>query len=156
MNCHTVQNFLSAFIDCELDSELKREIRKHLFSCPECSAVYQELQNVKTCLESLDEPVLELDQFSQLFSRLKAEKHMLIYRPSLILWGPRLLVTAACVGIFFLSALTFFPLSSKNNNAASLANRNPGNNHFEAQDSFDRSFSFDQSVTIFQASAILP
>jgi anti-sigma factor RsiW len=84
MNCHTVQNFLSALIDCELDHELKREIRKHLFSCPECSAVYQELQNVKNCLENLDEPSLTDDPLNQLFERLKVEKHMLIQRPASI------------------------------------------------------------------------
>jgi hypothetical protein len=154
MNCHTVQNFLSAFIDCELDGELKREIRKHLFSCQECSAIYQELQNVKTCLESIDEPLPGSDQLRQLFNRLEIEKHMLIRRPSLVIWGPRLLVTAACLGVFFLSALTFFPLSPKSN--VSLANQEPISDHFAPYGSYDRNFSFDQSVTVYQASAILP
>lgn len=155
MNCHTVQNFLSAFIDCELDGELKREIRKHLFSCSECSSVYQELQNVKNCLESLDEPLPESDQLSQLFNRLEVEKHMLIHRPSLLIWGPRLLVTAACLGIFFLSALTFFPLSSPESDG-SLANQESVTATFDTPEIYDRNFSFDKSVTVYQASAILP
>jgi len=154
MNCHTVQNFLSALIDCELDHELKREVRKHLFSCPECSAVYQELQNVKNCLESLDEPGLTDDPLNQLFERLKVEKRMLIHRPSFVIWGPRLLVTATCVGVFFLSALAFFPLASPKN--ASLANQGQISDNLDSRESFDRNFSFDQSVTVYQASAILP
>jgi anti-sigma factor RsiW len=154
MNCHTVQNFLSALIDCELDHELKREVRKHLFSCPECNAVYLELQNVKNCLESLDEPDLPDDPLNQLFERLKVEKRMLIRRPSLVFWGPRLLVTATCIGVFFLSALAFFPLSSPKN--ASLANQGQISDNLGPSDSFDRNFSFDQSVTVYQASAILP
>jgi anti-sigma factor RsiW len=154
MNCHTVQNFLSAFIDCELDSELRREIRRHLFSCPECNAVYQELQNVKNCLECLDEPTPEYDQLSHLFARLKTEKCLFVQQPSLMIWGPRLLVTAACIGIFFLAAVSFFPAASSNN--ASLANRDQIHDHYDAADSFDRSFSFDQSITVYQASALLP
>jgi predicted anti-sigma-YlaC factor YlaD len=153
MNCHTVQNFISAFIDCELDSEIKREIRRHLFSCPDCNAVYQGLQNIKKCLENLDEPALTIDPVHQLFERLEVEKHMLIQRPIFMIWGPRLLVTAVCVGIFFLSALTFFPLSPKN---VSLANQDQINDNLGSHDSFDRNFSFDQSVTVYQASAILP
>jgi anti-sigma factor RsiW len=153
MNCHTVQNFISAFIDCELDSELKREIRKHLYSCPECGAVYQELQSVKNCLENLDEPVPAVEPLHQLFERLEMEKHMLIRRPSLMIWGPRLLVTAACIGAFFLSALTLFPLSPQN---GPLANQEQISDNVGSRSSFDRNFSFDQSVTVYQASAILP
>jgi anti-sigma factor RsiW len=155
MNCHTVQNFLSAFIDCELDNELKREIRRHLFSCPECNVVYQELQNVKNCLECLDEPALEGDQLSRLFARLDGEKRLFIRQPSLAVWGPRLLVTAACVGIFFLTAVSFFPAASSNN--ATLANRSQSSDNYGSSESFfDRSFSCDQSITVYQASAILP
>jgi anti-sigma factor RsiW len=153
MNCHTAQNLMSAFIDCELDAELKREIRKHLFSCPDCQVVFEELQNVKNCLENLEEPLLPLEPLNDLFARIKTEKYALIQRPFLIMWGPRMLVTAACVGLFFLTALTLFPLTPK---TASLANQPQLNDHSDSRRGYDRNFSFDQSVTVYQASAILP
>jgi hypothetical protein len=151
MNCHNVQNLISAYLDCELDVELKRELRRHLFSCPECSAVYAELQQLKTCMENLEQDGPKVDILGDLYLRLTEEKHMLVQNPAWLMWGPRVIITAACLGLFFFSALKFFPAQNPSGQFAQI-------NHstHDATATFDRNFSFDQSVTVYQASAVLP
>ena len=155
MNCHTVQNLISVYIDCELDAELKREVRRHLFECAECNTTYQELQYLKKCLESDEPPAVEFDALASLYARLEEEKRTIIQRPEFILWGPRLLIAAACAGLFFLYALSLFPLANKANSLASEKPYYESNREY-SQGSFDRNFSFDRSVTVYQASALLP
>ncbi|HYH03679.1 MAG TPA: zf-HC2 domain-containing protein [Bacillota bacterium] len=155
MNCHTVQNLISTYIDCELDAELKREVRKHLFECTECNIAYLELQRLKNCLESAEPPGVEFDSLASLYARLDEEKRTIVQRPEIILWGPRLLVAAACASLFFLSALSLFPLTNKNNSLAAEDHYYESNREV-SEGTFDRNFSFDRSVTVYQASVLLP
>lgn len=156
MNCHTVQNLLSTYIDCELDAEVKREIRQHLFSCIDCNTAYLELQGLKKCLENSELPSFEFDPLTSLYSRLEEEKRTIVQRPEVILWGPRFLVAAACVSVFFISALSLFPLANKNNSLAVKNSYYDETNRDLSGGTFDRNFSFDRSVTVYQASAIWP
>lgn len=156
MNCHTVQNLISTYIDCELDAEEKREVRKHLFSCAECNTVYQELQKLKKYLENSEPPAFNFDPLSDLYARLELEKHTIVQRPELHFWLPRFLVTAACVSLFFLSALTLFPVTDKKSNSVANQESFYDSRQDFSEDTFDRNFSFDRSVTVYQASAILP
>jgi hypothetical protein len=152
MNCQNVQNMISAYLDCELDAELKRELRKHLFSCPECGKVYAELQQLKTCMGNLEQAGPEFDCLDSIYLRLTEEKHTLVQNPVWQVWGPRVIITAACVGLFFFSALKFFPMDGSNGQLAQIDNSNSN----DSVVTFDRNFSFDQSVTVYQASVILP
>jgi hypothetical protein len=152
MNCHNVQNLISAYLDCELDAELKRELRKHLFSCPECGAVYAELQHLKTCMENLEPDGPQFDSLGSLYLRITEEKHALVQNPACLVWGPRVIITAACLGLFFFSALKFFPSVNSSGQFAQISHPAPS----DTEATFDRNFSFDQSVTVYQASAVLP
>jgi hypothetical protein len=153
MNCHNAQNLISAYLDCELDAELKRELRKHLFSCPECDAVYTEMQQLKNCMENLEQAGPEVDCLGSLYMRLTDEKHVLVKNPVWLIWGPRVIITAACIGLFFFSALKFFPMENHNDQLVQIDHPDSSN---DAATTFDRNFSFDQSVTVYQASVILP
>ena len=52
MNCRNVKKRLSAYQDRELGPDEQARIRSHLQGCPECSALYAELQHT---WEALDE-----------------------------------------------------------------------------------------------------
>jgi len=147
MNCHCAQNLLSAFIDYELDADQKRELRKHLFLCPDCQREYQQTLLLKKCLEGVyQEPTLQFDPLTTLYARLDEEKRLLP-QTGQFLGSHRLILIAACFVIFFLSTFILFPSDPRPSNlAGNLKNR----------ESFDQNFSLDQSVTVYQASLILP
>ena len=88
MNCQIIQNHLSDYLDCEVDAELKRDIREHLFTCNDCNAAYLELQQLKNCLENCELPEYELDALSNLYTRIEAEKRLIVQRPEFIIWTP--------------------------------------------------------------------
>lgn len=134
MNCHRVQNLLSAYLDQELSAEERRLVRQHLFSCQVCSKLYDELYMVKRSLGSLETPGMSEDHLQRL-------ERMLSYYPSLtsdflnhsFFWGKRLLLTAGCILLFLLTSLWLFPSEPSNPNlaadsrpASSGENRQPG------------------------------
>nr|WP_315019528.1 zf-HC2 domain-containing protein [uncultured Aminipila sp.] len=60
MTCLEVQEFLSAYIDNELDEEIKKEIQEHINKCAQCRKDVQELKIVIAELSSLEDvPVPE-------------------------------------------------------------------------------------------------
>ncbi len=180
MNCSHVQNLISAFMDCELDAEEKRELRQHLFTCPECSIIYQELINLKNCLQNLAPEPLSFDPVGNLHLRLVNEEHSLIRQVGKFFWFSRAGLVTACLSVFFLSTWVLFPTNNQaSQNAAahsarnSVLNETDYNSTFKATSisnrrrnsevtvkpvsiSWDQNFSIDQSVTIYQASLILP
>ena len=50
MNCRTVRELLSEYIDNELDLKLHSEVKEHLDSCPHCRKEYEETMEVKNTL----------------------------------------------------------------------------------------------------------
>lgn len=151
MNCPHVQNLLSAFIDCELDAEEKRELRQHLFCCPECGMAYQELLDLKNYLQNMSPEPVPFDPLNVLHIRLVSEERSLIGQFSKFFWFGRVGLVTTCLGVFFLSAWLLFPID-RNFNRNLAQNTNLTVNPV----SLDQEFSLDRSVTIYQASMILP
>jgi predicted anti-sigma-YlaC factor YlaD len=167
MNCPHVQNLISAFIDCELDVEEKRELRQHLFYCPECSAGYQELLEIKECLQNLTAVSLHFDPLQDLHLRLSAEQHSLVRQVGKFFWLGRVGLVTACLTAFFLSSYFLFP--AKPMGTSNLATNNtirtqPQIKAFEVpatspktnSASYDQDFSIDQPVNVYQASFVFP
>ena len=50
MNCQTVMELLSEYIDNELDLKLHNEVRDHLDTCPCCKKEYEDILLVKKAL----------------------------------------------------------------------------------------------------------
>jgi anti-sigma factor RsiW len=168
MNCPHVQNLISAFIDCELDVEEKRELRQHLFGCPECSAGYQELLEIKDCLQNITAVSLHFDSLQDLHLRLTAEQHSLIRQVGKFFWLGRAGLVAACLTAFFLSSYFLFPagnmagtsnLATTNNSTRPQPQMKvfgPATPHKPNPVAYDQDFSIDQPVNVYQASFVLP
>jgi anti-sigma factor RsiW len=169
MNCPHVQNLISAFIDCELDVEEKRELRQHLFSCPECNNGYQELLEIKECLQNITAVSLHFDPLEDLHLRLSAEEHSLIRQMGKFFWLGRAGLVAACLTAFFLSTYVLFPSGSMG--TANLATNNSTRTQPQLRSfgvpatppktnvnpaAYDPDFSIDQPVSVYQASFVFP
>ena len=114
MNCHRVQNLLSAYLDQEISSEERRLIRNHIFKCPTCSKSYEELSNIKSFLGNLEPPTLEMNSppnFSLSLEEIIA--HDFSNNP--LMWGKRLFLTSGCVFLFLLTSFYLFPVNEPNN-----------------------------------------
>lgn len=110
MNCHRVQNLLSAYLDQEISSEERRLIRNHIFNCPVCSQNYDELSMVKSFLGNLEPPAPEIDPLVKFsFSHQELFSHGSHYTS--LLWGKRLLLTGSCVFLFLLTSFSLFPVT---------------------------------------------
>ncbi|HHZ20648.1 MAG TPA: hypothetical protein GX391_09100 [Firmicutes bacterium] len=112
MNCHRVQNLLSAYIDRELDLDEQRALRNHLYQCPNCEKEYRSLVLVKQAMGGLYPPSPPADSVA-LFKQQLAGTMTCIYtkHSPFFLWR-HAAMTAACFGLFFATSLWLFP---KNN-----------------------------------------
>jgi anti-sigma factor RsiW len=166
MNCPHVQNLVSAFIDCELDVEEKRELRQHLFCCPECSAGYRELLEIKDCLQNITAVTMHFDPLQDLHLRLSAEERSLVRQLGKFFWLGRVGLVTACLTAFFLSSYFLFPMA-KQGSTANIANNNVNRTNVKAFGvpastpmanpmNYDQNFSIDQPVNVYQASFMLP
>ncbi|MHB0997958.1 MAG: anti-sigma factor family protein [Armatimonadota bacterium] len=50
MNCHKIQNLLSAYVDCELSGLEMLAVRQHLSQCDECNTEFEQTLIVKRSL----------------------------------------------------------------------------------------------------------
>ena len=114
MNCHRVQNLLSAYLDQEISSEERRLIRNHIFKCPTCSKSYEELSNIKSFLGNLEPPTLEM-KHSRNFCLFLEEIIAHDFSNNPLMWGKRLLLTSGCVFLFLLTSFYLFPVSEPKN-----------------------------------------
>ena len=153
MNCHCVQTLLSPFIDRELNAEESRELRRHLFTCPECELEYKELLQVKSLLENITPEEYEFDPLASLHARLQEEDCCLLPSSSgKLIWIQRLGLIAACIVIYLVTSSLLFP--SDQTGTSGLADRR--SNFMATPAAWDQSFSIDQSVPVYQASLVLP
>lgn len=168
MNCPHVQNVISAFIDCELDVEEKRELRQHLVYCSECNADYEELLQIKECLQNIAAVSLHFDPLQDLRMRLSAEEHSIIHQAGKFFWLGRAGLVAACLSAFFISTYFLFPAGSSTG-AGNLATGNVIRNQPQIRSlanqatppktnpvTYEMDFSIDQPVNVYQASFMFP
>ena len=74
MNCEQMTDLLSAFLDGELTTQEEKQVREHLEQCPECRALYEQLQTLHTSFSDLEE-IPAPENFAQgVMSRIKAEQ----------------------------------------------------------------------------------
>lgn len=151
MNCQHAQNLISSFIDRELSADETRELRKHLFNCPECDQEHQEILRLKTYLENVIQEPYDFDPMLNLRSRLFEEEYSFLPSSNKKVWVRRLSIVAACFAIYLVTSAVLFPT---NRNSTELAIRRSEFN--AAPVSWDQNFSIDQSVSVYQASLILP
>ena len=156
MNCSHVQILISAFVDCELDANEKREIRQHVVYCPECGVIYQELVEVKDYLQNIAAVPLHFDPLQDLHLRLSNEEHSLIRQLGKFFWLGRVGLVTVCLTVFFVSSYFLFPVNQSsvnklvvNHSVHSIPPVNPAA-------AIDQNFFIDQPVTVYQASFILP
>lgn len=152
MNCHHAQNLISAFIDCELTVEEKRELRQHIFSCQECNIEYQQILALKNCLENIAQESFAVDPLESLQIRLAQEEHQFFQPINKAYWFGRIGIVTTCLVIFFLTSILLFP--KEHSFSATLANDN--SNLSVTPVSSDQSFSIDQPVNVYRASFVLP
>lgn len=158
MNCHHVQNLISAFIDRELESDEKRELRKHLMACAECEAEYHEFLILKDFLENVAAEPYDFDPISNLQNRLLSGQHSFLTPSYRIIWFRRLSLIAACVTIYLFTAGLLFPVNQNISKLAENPNhvKNPDHVLTTSVSTWDQNISIDQSVSVYQASLILP
>ncbi len=172
MNCNHVQNLISAFIDDELSAEEKRELRSHLFFCPECHSEYQNLLKLKGCLNNLNQEDCNYDLLVGFRLRVAEAEHSFFQETNRFLMLGRLGLVTGCVTLFFFSTVALFPISSSHSQLAQHTplpgeltpptdsiTVNQGEMSPLADDgigSVDQNFSLDEPVTVYQASTILP
>ncbi|HEX3043842.1 MAG TPA: zf-HC2 domain-containing protein [Bacillota bacterium] len=153
MNCNSVQNLISAYIDCELDAREKREFRLHLCTCSECTNEYQEILALKDFLQNIAAEPVSFDPLSRLKGRLENEDRSLIRQVGKVFWFGRVGVVTACLGVFFAITWIFYPVDEG-------ANRNMADNHIKnlsiSPVSFDQNLTVDQSISVYQASYVVP
>lgn len=173
MNCNHVQNLLSAFIDNELSAEEKRELRRHLFFCAECHSEYQNILNIKDCLNNLNQERCNYNPLEGFRLRVAAVENSFFEETNRFLILGRLGLVTGCVTLFFFSTVALFPNSSSRNQLAQYTPPSgeiapPVNsitvNQMEMSspivenpiDPIDQNFSLDEPVTVYQASSIFP
>lgn len=152
MNCQHAQNLISSFIDRELSAEETRELRKHLFSCSECENEYQELLHIKEFLENVIQEPLDFDPLKNLHSRLVNEEDSFLSFSNHRIWIRRLGIVAACFVIYFVTSTILFP-DNRNAIPQLSVKRSQLKN---APVAWDQNIAIDQSVSVYQASLVLP
>ncbi|HOP73901.1 MAG TPA: zf-HC2 domain-containing protein [Bacillota bacterium] len=148
MNCLTVRNLISAYIDCELDPDQRRELRNHLFHCQECNQEYEQLVSIKNCLENSCQEPIDFNLLEALYARIESEKIAIIPHPNGFYWGSRILMIAACLTAFFLATFMLYPLNQKSTAQNNLS--------FSSTGMMDQNITIDQPVNVYQASFVLP
>lgn len=171
MNCNHVQNLISAFIDDELSADEKRNLRSHLFFCPDCHLEYQNLLKLKDCLNDLNQEDCNYDLMAGFRLRVAEAEHSFFQETNRFLMLGRLGLVTGCVTLFFFSTVALFPNRPSSGQLAQTREPEelapPANsitvNQVEMSsfiddgiDSFDQNFSLDEPVTVYQASSILP
>ena len=151
MNCQHAQNLISSFIDRELSADETRELRRHLFSCPECDREHQELLRLKNYLENITQEPYNFDSVQCLRSRLLEEEYSFLPPSNKKVWIRRVSLVAACFAIYLATSALLFP--TNRNNPELVIRRSELNS---TPVSWDQNFSIDQSVSVNQASLILP
>ena len=71
MNCKLLDSLLSSYIDDETDKKTTEEIAAHLSACDSCRKEYENLLNIKKCINSL--PIAELP--NDFYSNIKEKTY---------------------------------------------------------------------------------
>lgn len=113
MNCATVQNLLSAYVDGEVPVKLRQEIAPHLETCAVCRAELIALQQLDTALSSLSSPTPP-DIAERVLSRIR--------RPALSWWRNLSLAASLVLGLALGAALAgnFYPFTAVAGNGNEL------------------------------------
>lgn len=172
MNCNHVQNLISAFIDDELSADEKRDLRRHLYFCPECHSEYENFLNLKDCLNNLNLEECNYDPLVGFRLRVAEAEHSFFQETNHFLMLGRLGLVTGCVTLFFFSTIALFPNGSSPSQIAqhtashsdlaptveSVTLKQAGVSApvDDGLDSVDQNFSLDEPVTVYQASSILP
>lgn len=175
MNCNHVQNLISAFIDDELSADEKRDLRHHLYFCPECHSEYENLLKLKDCLSNLNQEDCNYDLLASFKLRVAEAEHSFFQETNRFLMLGRLGLVAGCVTLFFFSTIALFPNGPSSGQLAQTPQpvelapsvNSVTVNQIETSvsiddliddgiDSGDQDFSMDEPVTVYQASSILP
>jgi hypothetical protein len=171
MNCNHVQNLISAFIDDELSADEKRNLRRHLFFCPDCHSEYENLLKLKDCLNNLNQEDCNYDLLAGFKLRLAEAEHSFFQETNRFLMLGRLGLVTGCVTMFFFSTIALFPKGPSPSQLAQTpqpfevapTTDSATVNQVEMStfiddgiDSVDQNFSLDEPVTVYQASSILP
>lgn len=171
MNCNRVQNLISAFIDDELSADEKRDLRRHLYFCPECHSEYQDFLSLKGCLNNLNLEECNYDPLVGFRLRVAEAEHSFFQETNRFLMLGRLGLVTGCVTLFFFSTIALFP---NRPSPSHLAQRTPQDEWAsttktmtlqqkeistpinDGLDSVDQNFSLDEPFTVYQASSVLP
>ena len=106
MNCHRVQNLISAYVDGEVPGLEMLVIRRHLSDCPECNFEFESLLSVKRAFGGL-QPEYPADGLTdRIFAQLDQipppayERVLAALRGYLTVYPSRLRLAGVGVGLF--------------------------------------------------------
>lgn len=74
MNCEQMTALLSAYVDGELTVQEEKQVQEHLEQCPECRALYEQLQTLHTSFSDLEEIPAPENFARGVMSRIKVEQ----------------------------------------------------------------------------------
>jgi anti-sigma factor RsiW len=107
MNCKTVQNRLSSYLDRELPAEDLMEVRAHLHDCAQCQEEERALRTLKSLLSGARTPEPPADLAERLTAAVMAEREPVVSRRGFRLSTFSFASVAVCS-----MALTFVVLSA--------------------------------------------
>lgn len=125
MNCHKVQNLISAYVDCELSGMDMLAIRQHLSDCPECMSEFESLLKVKKAFGAFNAKCPSEDLSVRICRRLDlvpkpANERLLAVLQERFIFAPSRLRLAAVGMTIFAIALMFKAGQMSTNNYTSL------------------------------------
>lgn len=106
MDCNSINNMLSAFLDEELGPEERRIVRQHLFGCTQCQNSLRELKQLHRMLGSMESVVPPVDFADELRREVMQPTVRLIPGSRWVPVGIWTLAAAAAVSsLFFIGSL---------------------------------------------------
>ncbi len=73
LNCATVEEYLSLYLDKELDSEISESILLHVEGCTTCSSLIYDLRNILEIAKTLNSAPIPPEVSSRLRQALKEQ-----------------------------------------------------------------------------------
>jgi predicted anti-sigma-YlaC factor YlaD len=112
MQCDTIKEMLSDYIDDSIEPGLKSQINEHLGSCPDCSKLVQQVRTITTRLSQTQSVKTSIDFDKNLRARImgteKTNTSSIPFRG--MIYG--LSGVTAAVAVYFITTTTIFSGSS--------------------------------------------
>ncbi|MCF7805771.1 MAG: zf-HC2 domain-containing protein [Candidatus Marinimicrobia bacterium] len=79
MNCYDYESHLSAFVDGDMPSQLRKEFLQHKSNCPQCEEQLREFKRALNSLQSLPKKRVAPNFNQKLYARIKQEEQSSVW-----------------------------------------------------------------------------